>query len=75
MYKKNYEIALILWGFSLTLLSKKCIGRLCNVIHNILKIIENVDIIDGVKIKTHIDRYDLKTDFKNKNNQEDDNED
>ena len=30
------------------------------------KIIEGTDIIDGVEIKTHIVRYDLKTDFKDK---------
>jgi predicted AAA+ superfamily ATPase len=42
------------------------------------KIIEGTDIIDGVEIKTHIVRYDLKTDFKakkSKKNQEDDDED
>jgi hypothetical protein len=42
------------------------------------KIIEGTDIIDGVEIKTHIVRYDLKTDFKakkSKKNQEDDDDD
>jgi hypothetical protein len=42
------------------------------------KIIEGTNIIDGVEIKTHIVRYDLKTDFKakkSKKNQEDDDED
>jgi hypothetical protein len=42
------------------------------------KIIEGTNIIDGVEIKTHIVRYDLKTDFKakkNKKNQEDDDDD
>jgi hypothetical protein len=42
------------------------------------KIIEGTKIIDGVEIKTHIVRYDLKTDFKakkSKKNQEDDDDD
>jgi hypothetical protein len=39
------------------------------------KVVESVETIDGVEIKTHIVRYDLKTDFKDnrsKKNQADD---
>ena len=42
------------------------------------KIIESIETIEGIEIKTHIVRYDLKTDFKakkSKKNQEDDDED
>ena len=35
------------------------------------KIVENVEMIDGVEIKTCIVRYDLKTDFKEKRDEED----
>ena len=30
------------------------------------KIVENVELIEGIEIKTHLIRYDLKTDFKDK---------
>ncbi len=42
------------------------------------KIVESIETIEGIEIKTHIVRYDLKTDFKakkSKKNQEDDDED
>ncbi len=42
------------------------------------KIVESIEIIEGIEIKTHIVRYDLKTDFKakkGKKDQEDDDED
>jgi hypothetical protein len=42
------------------------------------KIVESVEMIEGIEIKTHIVRYDLKTDFKDKKRkkgQEDDDDD
>lgn len=39
------------------------------------KIIENVEIINGIEIKTHIVRYDLKTDFKDKKRKKGEEED
>jgi hypothetical protein len=39
------------------------------------KVKESVEIIDGIEIKTHIVRYDLKTDFKYKVGEEDENAD
>ena len=39
------------------------------------KIIENVEIIKGIEIKTHIVRYDLKTDFKDKKRKKGEEED
>jgi AAA-like domain len=39
------------------------------------KVKESIEIIDGIEIKTHIVRYDLKTDFKYKVGEEDENAD